>query len=122
MELRVKRVYEPPTEGDGVRVLVDRLWPRGLSREAGRIDLWLRTAAPSSELRRWYGHDPRRWPEFRERYFAELAAAPEVLDPLRALRRSRVTLLFGSREPELNNARALREYLEARWPTRRRHA
>jgi len=70
--IKVKRVYEPPSEDDGVRVLVDRLWPRGLSRESAKVDLWLRDAAPSDELRRWFGHDPSKWDEFKRRYFEEL--------------------------------------------------
>ena len=122
MDLRVKRVYEAPSPEDGLRVLVDRLWPRGLSKEKARVDLWIRTAAPSDELRRWYGHDHDKWPEFRRRYFAELEAAPEALEPLVELDAPLVTLLFGSREPDLNNARALREYLEERPRARRRHA
>jgi len=78
--IKVKRVYEPPSEDDGVRVLVDRLWPRGLSRESAKVDLWLRDAAPSDELRRWFGHDPSKWNEFKRRYFEELRGLAQV-DP-----------------------------------------
>jgi len=78
--IKVKRVYEPPSEDDGVRVLVDRLWPRGLSRESAKVDLWLRDAAPSDELRRWFGHDPSKWDEFKARYFEELRGLAQV-DP-----------------------------------------
>ncbi len=112
MPFPVKRAYEHPSPGDGVRVLVDRIWPRGLSKERAAIDLWLREAAPSDALRKWYGHDPVKWPEFRRRYFAELDAKPEELAPLAKLKSRRVTLVFGSREERLNNAVALREYLE----------
>jgi len=86
--IKVKRVYEPPSEDDGVRVLVDRLWPRGLSRESAKVDLWLRDAAPSDELRRWFGHDPSKWDEFKRRYFEELRgnrAGRPSLKPCRPL-------------------------------------
>ncbi len=117
--MRVKRVYEAPAPDDGRRVLVDRLWPRGVSREAGRIDAWVREVAPTDALRHWYGHDPAKWEEFRRRYFAELDASPDAVDALRqALGRGRATLLFSSREEALNNAVALREYLES-GPVRR---
>jgi uncharacterized protein YeaO (DUF488 family) len=84
----LRRVYDPPSPEDGVRVLVDRLWPRGLKRESANIDLWLKDAAPSAELRRWFGHDPNRWSEFRERYRAELAANPAALAELQDLVKS----------------------------------
>jgi uncharacterized protein YeaO (DUF488 family) len=110
----VRRVYDPPREEDGLRVLVDRLWPRGLSKEAARVDLWLKDIAPSDALRKWYGHEPSRWDEFRRRYFAELEAHRERLEELRQqARRGRVTLLFGARDEEHNNAVALRQYLES---------
>lgn len=99
---------------DGRRILVDRLWPRGLSKAAARIDHWAKAVAPSTALRRWYGHDPAKWKEFRRRYFAELDANPAGLAELRRhLGKGRVTLLFSSKEERLNNATALREYLEA---------
>ena len=111
-EVRIKRVYDPPEVADGRRVLVDRLWPRGLTRQAARVDLWLREIAPSDELRREFGHEPARWEEFRRRYRAELAAASE---PLARLRREAaagpVTLLFGAADREHNNAVVLRELL-----------
>ncbi len=122
MSFPVKRAYEHPSPSDGVRVLVDRLWPRGLSKAKAAIDLWLRAAAPSDALRKWYGHDPEKWPEFKRRYFAELDAKPEELAPLAKLGRRRVTLVFGSREERLNNAVALKEYLERRSKRPRRHA
>jgi uncharacterized protein YeaO (DUF488 family) len=113
VRLKLKRVYEPAEEADGTRLLVERLWPRGLSKQAARLDAWLKEAAPSDELRRWYGHDPDRWPEFRRRYFAELARAPEALAPIReALKEGPVTLVFATKDPQLSNARALKELLE----------
>jgi uncharacterized protein YeaO (DUF488 family) len=115
VELRVKRVYEPPARADGRRILVDRLWPRGLSKKSAQVDYWARPVAVSDALRRWYRHDPARWDEFRRRYFAELDANPDGLAELRAeLGRGVGTLLFGSKEERWNNATALREYLESR--------
>lgn len=115
MQIRLKRVYDSPRPGDGQRVLVDRVWPRGLKRSTARIDLWLREIAPSPELRRWFGHDPGRWSEFREKYFCELNRNGEKVRELTELvSGGRVTLLFGSREKHRNNAAALKEYLELR--------
>jgi uncharacterized protein YeaO (DUF488 family) len=115
MKLRTKRVYEPPTAADGRRILVDRLWARGLSKAGARIDFWAKAVAPSTKLRQWYRHDPDKWVEFRRRYFGELDANPEGVAELRAnLGRGPVTLLFSSKESRLNNAAALREYLEAK--------
>lgn len=114
MELRTKRVYDLPARGDGRRILVDRLWPRGISKEKARIDFWAKATAPSDALRRWYRHDPQKWPEFRRRYFAELADNPAAVAELRhEIGASAATLVFGSRESELNNASALKEFLEA---------
>ena len=113
-ELVTKRVYEAPAKSDGTRILIDRLWPRGLSKEKARVDYWARDAAPSNALRKWYQHDPEKWAEFRRRYFAELDAAPEAVEALRAaLGPGRNSILFGSKEADLNNARALVEYLES---------
>ncbi|MEZ5331790.1 MAG: DUF488 family protein [Thermoanaerobaculia bacterium] len=115
MDIGIKRIYEEPAPEDGRRVLVDRLWPRGLSKERARVDFWAREIAPSNELRRWYGHDPEKWEEFRRRYFAELDAVPEAVSVLRReLGAGRATLLFSSKVEELNNATALAEYLEER--------
>lgn len=115
MQIRLKWVYDSPGPGDGLRVLVDRVWPRGLKRSTARIDLWLREIAPSSELRKWFGHDPEKWSEFREKYFCELNANGErVRELAEQVSRGRVTLLFGSREKRRNNAAALKEYLELR--------
>ena len=114
MRIRTKRVYEPAARGDGRRILIDRLWPRGLSKEKARVDYWARAVAPSDALRRWYRHDPDKWSEFRKRYFAELDGNPEGVEALRAeLGRGTVTILFASKEERLNNATALRQYLES---------
>ncbi len=114
-EIHVKRAYDPPSAGDGVRVLVDRLWPRGLKRQDVKFDLWLKDIAPSAELRRWFGHDPARWPEFERRYRAELASNA-ALDKLLALatQSTTLTLLFGAKDTEHNNAIVLQQSLQAR--------
>lgn len=114
MRIRTKHIYELPEGVDGRRILVDRLWPRGLTKSAVRIHYWAKAIAPSTQLRRWYGHDPAKWKEFRRRYFAELDANPSGLADLRRhLGRGTTTLLYSSKEERLNNATALREYLEA---------
>ena len=113
MKIRTKRVYDPPIRSDGRRILIDRLWPRGLSKARAGVDFWAQAVAPSHALRRWYQHEPKKWPEFRRRYFAELKANPSGVAELRAhLGRGTVTLLFGSKETRLNNAAVLRAYLE----------
>ena len=110
--IRLKRAYDPPSPEDGVRVLVDRLWPRGLRKDAARIDRWMKEIAPSTELRRWFGHDPERWQEFRRRYTSELRQHPDELDQLRELATNgTVTLVFGARDEEHNDAVVLREVL-----------
>lgn len=110
--IKIKRVYEPAEPGDGLRILVDRLWPRGISKEAARIDLWLKSIAPSHELRKWYGHDPDKWPEFRKRYFSELDANRDPVKALLAhLRRGDASFLYSSKEEKYNNAVALKEYV-----------
>lgn len=112
--LRLKRIYEPPAARDGTRVLVDRLWPRGLRREDAAIDAWMPEVAPSAALRKWFGHDPSKWTEFQRRFGAELVEHPEAVDALVSLVRGRkATLLFGARDETHNNAVALRAYLEA---------
>jgi uncharacterized protein YeaO (DUF488 family) len=114
-DIRIKRIYEKAARNDGARVLVDRIWPRGVSKEKAALTLWLKEIAPSNELRHWYNHKPERWDEFRKRYFAELESRGEELAQLRELiGKGPVTLLFGSREPEINNATALAEYLSRR--------
>jgi uncharacterized protein YeaO (DUF488 family) len=111
--IKLKRVYETPSPADGLRVLVDRLWPRGMSRPAAAADLWLKDAAPSVALRRWFGHHPQRWRAFRRKYRAELARQPDLLRLLDDLRRrSPVTLLFGAHDEARNNAVVLREVLD----------
>ncbi len=112
MQIYTKRIYDPPSDSDGQRILIDRIWPRGLSREKARLDYWARDCAPSTELRKWYHHDPDKWEEFRKRYFAELNAAPQALETLRPYLQGKVTLLFASRETSLNNATALKQYLQ----------
>ncbi|HEU5398171.1 MAG TPA: DUF488 family protein [Gammaproteobacteria bacterium] len=111
--VKLKRVYLMPAKGDGCRVLVDRLWPRALSKQKAKVDCWLRDIAPSTALRKWYGHDPGRWSEFRRRYAKELKARPEAVRELRSLLKAHatVTLLFSSKEEKLNNAVALKAYL-----------
>jgi uncharacterized protein YeaO (DUF488 family) len=116
MSVAIKRVYEPPTRQDGARVLVDRLWPRGLSKVNAKLDEWLREIAPSDELRRWYHARPGEWPAFRKRYLKELAQ-PECEEALRQLyhlahKRKRLTLLFASRNLTTNNAVVLKELLD----------
>jgi len=114
MKIGIKRVYEKPAKKDGVRILVDRLWPRGLTKEKAKIDFWPKSLAPSNELRLWYGHDPGKWDEFKSRYFAELEVNPEtVRELLTRVRRGPATFLYGCKEDRLNNAVALKEYLEA---------
>lgn len=111
--LQLKRVYEQPSPTDGMRVLVDGLWPRGLTRQEVSADLWLREAAPSAQLRRWYGHDRSRWGEFRRKYRRELSRQPEVLELLDDLRRrSAVTLMSGTRDVKHSHAAVLLEVLD----------
>jgi uncharacterized protein YeaO (DUF488 family) len=114
--ITVKRAYEPPAETDGLRFLVDRLWPRGVKKEKLRLEGWLKSIAPSNRLRKWFGHDPERWPEFQKRYFAELNARRDgwktLVDALKA--GEHITLVFGARDIEHNNAVALKAYLTAK--------
>lgn len=115
----IKRIYEPAASDDGARVLVDRVWPRGISKEKAALTLWLKEIAPSTGLRKWFGHDPARWAEFRRRYHAELDDNPEPVAQLKRLIRSgRVTLLFGAKDAQHNQAQALAEYLGKRLPSR----
>lgn len=112
MNIDIKRVYDKPDPKDGLRVLVDRLWPRGLTKEAARVDVWLKALAPSTELRQWYQHDAQKWPEFKARYYAELGANSEAVSELLGyVKKGRLTLLFSTKEPQLNNALALKEYM-----------
>ena len=110
--LRIKRAYEAPSPDDGHRVLVDRLWPRGITKDAAGIDLWLKELAPTAELRKWFGHDPGKWDDFRQRYFRELEKHPqEVAQLLAQVAKGPVTLVYGAKNSEHNNAIALREFL-----------
>ncbi len=114
MDMRLKRAYEPSKKDDGFRVLVDRLWPRGVSKSSARIDLWLKEIAPSAALRKWFGHDTLKWDTFRARYFRELQKNPEAVAQLNEIiRNGPVTLLFAAKDQERDNAAALKEYLES---------
>lgn len=107
-----KRTYDPPAAADGARFLVDRLWPRGVKKEALSIKAWLKDASPSNELRQWYHHEPAQWEEFRKRYFTELTANPTAWQPLiEAAQKGSITLLYSSKNEEHNNAEALKEFL-----------
>jgi uncharacterized protein YeaO (DUF488 family) len=113
--IKLKRAYDPPSRNDGVRILVDRLWPRGLRRESARIDVWSKDIAPSDDLRKWFNHEPEKWGIFRKRYFAELDRQPDAIDMIVKMgRKGTITLVYGSKEERYNNAVALKEYVEAR--------
>jgi uncharacterized protein YeaO (DUF488 family) len=112
--IQLKRAFGPASKKDGYRVLVDRIWPRGLRKEQLRIDDWMKEIAPSTELRKWFGHEPAKWKEFRRRYFAELSDRPELVGRLVEVARSGpLTLVYSAKDEEHNNAVALREYLES---------
>ena len=111
-DIRIARVYDEAGDADGARILVDRVWPRGVSKDEAKLDDWIREIAPSSGLRKWFDHIPAKWPEFRRRYRVELDQHPEVVAALLdRCRKGRVTLLYGARDREHNQAVALREYL-----------
>ena len=113
--IKIKRVYEPPSHDDGKRILIDQLWPRGLKKDDAHNDEWLKEVAPSTELRKWFDHDPHKWAEFKKQFFTELHGKQDVVDGIiSAARKSTVTLLFGSKEERFNNAVALQEYIESR--------
>lgn len=122
MTIKIKRVYDPPASDDGYRILVDRLWPRGLTSEAAKIDLWMKGIAPTDELRKWFGHDPERWTEFHERYEKELADHEDLLDLIHDTEQhwERVTLLFGAKDEAHNQAVVLADVLKERSATHRR--
>ena len=110
--IKLKRAYESPAAGDGTRILVDRLWPRGVKKAAAAIDMWAKDIAPSTELRQWFGHETNRWEEFCRRYVAELEQKPDLIDELRALARSgKITLVFGAHDQAHNDAVVLRKVL-----------
>jgi uncharacterized protein YeaO (DUF488 family) len=118
--IQTKRVYEPHAAADGARFLVERLWPRGIAKAALEMDGWLKDAAPSTELRRWFNHDPERWMEFKRRYVAELDAHSDAWEPILAkARRGRVTLLYSAHDVEHNNAVVLRDFLNRKVKTKR---
>jgi uncharacterized protein YeaO (DUF488 family) len=112
--IKTKRVYDPPSKEDGYRILVDRLWPRGLAKEEAKIDLWLKEIAPSDELRKWFSHDPEKWEEFKNRYEKESASKQELLRRIMQLEKERrvITLLYSTKETERNNAVALQGFLK----------
>ena len=106
--IKIKRIYDEPEKSDGYRILVDRLWPRGMKKEKTAIDLWIKDIAPSDALRKWFNHDAKKWPEFQKRYAKELTEKQELIDTIKnEAKRKQVTLLFGTKEPEHNNAVAL---------------
>jgi uncharacterized protein YeaO (DUF488 family) len=115
MPIDLKRAYDPPAKSDGRRILVDRIWPRGIAKDDLRIDAWLKDVAPSTGLRKWFGHDPAKWDEFKKRYARELEQRPEALEELlEKAGAGHVTLVFGAKDIEHNNAVALKEILERR--------
>jgi uncharacterized protein YeaO (DUF488 family) len=115
MSIEVKRAYEPPARSDGYRVLVDRIWPRGITKDDLKVDAWLKDVAPSTAHRKWFGHDPKKWDEFRRRYARELEPHAAALEQLvEHARAGRVTLVFGAKDTDHNNAVALKEHLERR--------
>ena|SRR6266550_1845437 len=115
MKIQLKRAYDSPSNSDGCRILVDRIWPRGVRKEDAQIDLWLKNAAPSTVLRKWFAHDPGKWQEFKKRYFAELDnQASAVAVVLKEAGQGVVTFVYGAKDPKHNNAVALKEYLGQR--------
>jgi uncharacterized protein YeaO (DUF488 family) len=113
MEIKIKRAYEKPSITDGFRILVDRLWPRGISKDKAKVDFWPKELAPSTELRHWYGHAPEKWSEFKSLYAAELSGNQELLNKLMEyIQKGTVTFVYSSKEQRFNNALALKEYVE----------
>lgn len=112
MEIEIKRAYEKPGKDDGVRILIDRLWPRGMTKEKAQVDLWLKEIAPTTELRKWFNHEPEKWEEFKKRYTAELNAnKAQVLLLKEEIKKGKVTLVYGAKDSEHNDAVVLKEYL-----------
>jgi uncharacterized protein YeaO (DUF488 family) len=110
--VRIKRIYEPASPEDGARLLVDRVWPRGITKEAAALTMWIKEVAPSTALRKWFGHDPQRWPEFHRRYLDELVANAPAVDRVRGyVEAGRTTLLYAAHDPAHNNAVVLADYL-----------
>ena len=113
MRIKIKRVYEEPDKHDGARILVDRLWPRGLTKEKARVDLWLKEIAPSTELRKWFGHDPEKWSSFRRRYETEILHNDDLIKVLKQkAREGTITLIYGARDEQHNEALVLKQFLE----------
>ncbi|MCE5185303.1 MAG: DUF488 domain-containing protein [Planctomycetaceae bacterium] len=113
MQIAIKRAYDKPSAADGHRILIDRIWPRGISKKDAAIDEWVKDLAPSSQLRKWFGHQPEKWPEFKKRYFKELDSNKEQAQAIcRTVKKQHVTFVYGAREERFNNAVALKEYLE----------
>jgi uncharacterized protein YeaO (DUF488 family) len=111
--IKLKRAYDPASKDDGLRILVERLWPRGVSKKKAAIDLWLKAISPSPELRQWYGHDPAKWPQFRKRYWAELKGQGDLLALLKYVaQEKRVTFIYAASDEERNSAVALKEFME----------
>ncbi len=116
MPIFLKRIYGKAAAEDGKRILVERLWPRGVKKEDAKIDEWLKNIAPSNELRKWYSHDPAKWPEFKKRYYKELETNLDLVSNLaKEAKKKNVTFVFGSKEEKLNNAEALKEYIETKF-------
>lgn len=110
MDIKIKRVYAEPSDEDGWRILVDRLWPRGLTKEKARVDLWLKEIAPSTELRKWFDHDPSKWDEFQKRYLSELKENKDAIQTLKdQLKKGKVTLVYGAKDQEYNDAVVLQK-------------
>ena len=115
MRIQIKRVYDPPSASDGKRILIDRLWPRGISKEKAQVDFWAKSISPSTQLRQWYQHDPEKWSEFKKKYFHELEKNPAGVKELTAhMGQQNATFIFSAKEEKLNNAAALKEYLTTR--------
>ena len=113
--VKIKRVYDPVSKDDGKRILIDRLWPRGVNKDEAKIDEWLKEIAPSAELRRWYGHDPSKWEEFRKRYMKELNEKADIVDRLgKEGKKGQLTLLFAAKDKEHSNAAVLKEMLSGK--------
>lgn len=114
-QIKLKRVYDPTSKEDGFRILVDRLWPRGIKKEDLNVDLWLKDVAPSSELRKWFSHDPAKWAEFQKKYIHELEEDPSSLTPIiDALKKGPVTLIYAAHDTEHNHALCLKHFIEKR--------
>jgi len=111
MTISIKRSYDTPQKEDGFRVLIDRLWPRGLSKERAAIDLWAKNIAPSTELRKWFGHDPEKWVEFQRRYLAEIEANPALPELVKSIKGRRVTLVYSAKDERHNDAVVLQKFL-----------